>query len=431
MRILRRRGRARPDGRAQRWRCASFVWCLALVALLHTRRASATEPGEWLTVSLLTMGPGEHPFTKFGHTAIWVHDARTSQDEVYNFGTFAFDSPTLLLDSVQGKLPYWLSVQGMRGTLASYGEQHRSLLASELELTPAQRLALLGALRDNALPEHRYYRYDYYRDNCATRVRDALDRVVGGRIHEHGLSKARMSYREHTLRLVADDALLYVGLDLAVGRQTDADITFWDEAFLPARLHDLLAATTVQEGEREVPLIRSERLLLPTDLPEPRGTAPNWRARYWDVGMLLGSILAWLGLKGQTSARARAALSALSVLFGVPLGLLGCALTYLTFFSSHSAAAANYNVLLVPPWVLAFVVAGIAAWRRKSWAWSLARTAALGAFGSTVLALGIRVLMPHAQVNNQELAVALPLWLGAAIAAWLAGNYGRTPGTQP
>jgi Domain of unknown function (DUF4105) len=397
---------------------ALLATLLAVLALCHARIARAA-PGDPLTVSLLTMGPGEHPFTKFGHSAIWVHDARSNRDEVYNFGTFAFDSPTLLLDSVQGKLPYWLSVQSLSGTLATYREQGRSLLASELELTPAQRLALLVALRDNALPEHRYYRYDYYRDNCATRVRDALDGVLGGRIHAHGNTPARMSYRDHTLRLVADDALLYAGLDLAIGRQTDAPITFWDEGFLPERLHDLLTHTTVIEAGQEMPLVRSEQVLLPAELATPRAVPPNWRFGYWGVGLFFGAALAWLGALARTSVSARAALGVASVVLGLPLGLLGCALAYLTFFSAHSAAAANYNVFLLPPWVLALPIAAVAAWRRKVWAWRVARIATRGAFATTLLLLGIRWLTHNPQVNNQELALALPLWLGALLAAHL------------
>jgi len=260
-----------------------------------------------------------------------------------NFGTFAFDSPTLLLDSVEGLLPYWLSVQSLRGTLAAYREQGRSLLASELALRPEERAQLRAALRENALPEHRYYRYDYYRDNCATRVRDALDRVLGGQLHAQGTAPARMSYRAHTLRLVADDPVLYVALDLAVGRQTDTPINFWDEGFLPERLHDLLARTTLQRDGRAVPLVQSERLLLPTELPQPRNAPPDWRARYWALGLALGGLLLGLGLKAGKHAAARVALGVVSVVLGLPLGLLGCALCYLTFFSFHSAAAANYT----------------------------------------------------------------------------------------
>ena len=394
---------------------ASFVVTFATLFAVSPR-ANAAEPGEALTISLLTMGPGEHPFTKFGHTALLVHDGATGRDEVFNYGTFAFDSSSLLLDSVQGKLPYWLSVQSLRGTIAGYGEQGRSLLASELELTPAQRLALVTALRDNALPEHRYYRYDYYRDNCATRIRDALDRVLAGAVHAHGNEPARMSYRDHTLRLVASDPKLYVGLDLAVGRQTDAPITLWDEAFLPERLHDLFAKTTVAQNGKSLPLIRSEHTLLASELPAPRETAPSFFGFYLGVGLFLGAALTLLGKEARTSKRAQWALATLAIVLAVPLGLLGCAITYLTFFSAHSAAASNYNVLLLPPWILALPVAIVARWRGRAWSMRLARLTVSSSFATTALALTIRVCLPHAQATGQMLAFALPLWFGAFVA---------------
>ena len=390
---------------------------LLLVTFLLSSVAQASEPGEELTISLLTMGPGEHPFTKFGHSAIWVHDARDQRDEIYNYGTFAFDSPTLIIDSVAGKLPYWLSVQSLFGTLHSYREQGRSLVASELELTPAQRVALYAALRENARPEHRYYRYDYFRDNCATRVRDAFDRVLGGQIHEQTGQPARMSYRSHMLRLVADDPLLYAGLDLTVGRQSDTPIKFWDEGFLPQRLHDLLRMTHVTQGGRELPLIRSEHELLSGQIPEPRTAPPSWLGRYLLLGVLLGGGLVGLAFAVRRRPGLRLALGLSYVLLGLLSGLLGCALCYLTFFSAHSAAASNYNVLLCPPWLLSLVPAGIGVLRGKHSAWKILRWATQGAALSAVLALIIHIGTRNAQANAQELALTLPLWLGAALSA--------------
>ena len=391
---------------------------LVLLALLASRPLRAAEPGAELSISLLTMGPGEHPFTKFGHTAIWVHDASAGRDEVYNYGTFAFDSPTLVLDSVAGKLPYWLSIQSMGSTLRTYSTQGRSLFASELELTPDERLRLHAALRENARPEHRYYRYDYYRDNCATRVRDILERVLGAQIWQGRAEPASMSYRAHTQRLVADDRLLYAALDLAVGRQTDAQVTFWDEAWLPERLHALLSRATVNHDGRTLPLIRSERTLLTSRFPEPRSAPPTWAGYYATLGLLLGSSFAAAGFLAKAQRRAlRVALGASYFTLGTTLGLLGCALCYLTFFSAHSAAASNYNVLLLPPWLLGLSVAGVGVMRGKPRAFRLAHWTAWGAAGSSALALVIDVLSQHPQANLQELAVALPLWLGVALSA--------------
>src|SRR5689334_17904753 len=73
-----------------------------------------------LTVGLLTFGPGDHPFFKFGHNAIWVHDSVKRVDRVYNFGTFFFDSPLLIPTFLKGKLKYWLSVDALNSTIAIY-----------------------------------------------------------------------------------------------------------------------------------------------------------------------------------------------------------------------------------------------------------------------------------------------------------------------
>lgn len=410
---------------------------LLLLALLACPALHAAEPGMELRISLLTMGPGKHPFTKFGHSALWVHDPIAHSDEVYNYGTFAFDSPTLLLDSVAGKLPYWLSVQSMRGTLRMYAEQGRSLVASELELTPAERVQLLQALRENARPEQRYYRYDYYRDNCSTRVRDVLDRVLDGRMRLGSSGQlASMSYRAHTQRLVADDPLLYAGLDLAVGRQTDPQVTFWDEAWLPERLHELFARTTVTRDGQTLPLIRSEQTLLSSRFPTPRAIPPKWGGNYAACGLTLGLSFAVLGWLARSRRRAlRVTLGALYFILGTILGLLGCALCYLTFFSAHSAAASNYNVLLLPPWLLALSVAGVGVVRDKARAFQLARWAASGALLSSALALFIHISSQAPQANLQELAVALPLWLGVVLSTRQASirvlAYRLMPGMQP
>jgi hypothetical protein len=131
---------------------------LVFVALVpRAARASGTEPGDEFTISVLTMGPGDHPFFKFGHNAILVHDAALQRDEVYNFGTFQFQSATLISDFMKGRLRYWLSVQSFGSTVAHYRSENRSLEAQELALSAAQKRLLVDRLRRNAEPDQRYY----------------------------------------------------------------------------------------------------------------------------------------------------------------------------------------------------------------------------------------------------------------------------------
>jgi hypothetical protein len=154
------------------------------------------------------------------------------------------------------------------------------------------------------------------------------------------------------------------------------------------------------------------------------------------LGLALGTAIAALGSFTRSSRRAlRVALGALYFVLGTTFGLLGSALCYLTFFSAHSAAASNYNVLLLPPWLLALSVAGIDVMRGKARGFRIARWAVLGALLSSALALALRALSPNPQANLQELAVALPLWLGVLLstrqASFRALVYRLEPGTQP
>ena len=93
--------------------------------------------------------------------------------------------------------------------VAQYERDNRSVWVQELELPPSAKAQLQAFLRWNAEPEHRFYHYDYYRDNCSTRVRDALDRVAERRAARARPTRvpAGTTYRFHTQRLTANDPL--------------------------------------------------------------------------------------------------------------------------------------------------------------------------------------------------------------------------------
>src|SRR4029453_11507821 len=112
-----------------------------------------------------------------------------------------------------------------------------SVCVKRLNLPPPARLQLREFLRWNEQPENRFYHYDYYRDNCSTRVRDALDRALGGRIHEYATTRPTdKTYRFHTRRLTANDPLVYTGLLIGLGQPVDRPISAWEEMFLPLAL---------------------------------------------------------------------------------------------------------------------------------------------------------------------------------------------------
>ena len=390
-----------------------FLAMALAVLVLSGARPARAEPAEDLTIFVLTFGPGDHPFFKFGHNAILVQP-KDESGLVYNFGTFQFDSAALIPKFLRGRFKYWLSVSGMEATFASYVSDNRTIEAQELDLTPAQKTALWQSLRDNARPENREYLYDYFRDNCSTRVRDAIDRVVDGRVRQAGQRPAAMTFRADALRMTADFFPEYLGLDLGLGRPTDAPITLWDEAFLPERMRDLLRVVRIPGESGDRPLVRAERTLFAARRPPKPDRPPNWTWYFLAAGLALGASLAGLGRLGCKQSVARVGLGVISSLLGLVFGVLGFILLSFWLFTDHKAAYANANILLLAPWsvLLAGYGVGAALGRpaalRKAF-WIVAAAASFAAID--VLAK----LIPGLSQDNLAIgAFLLPVWLGLA-----------------
>ena len=144
--------------------------------------AAAPVPGngaepELPQVWLVTYGPGEVYWQRFGHNAIWIREPARGLDHVFNFGFFDFAQQDFFLRFLQGRMMYFSAAQPAQQEFAAYIDENRSIRAQRLDLSPEQAAWLTGYLLEEVRPENRDYLYDYYRNNCSTRVRDAIDRA--------------------------------------------------------------------------------------------------------------------------------------------------------------------------------------------------------------------------------------------------------------
>lgn len=396
---------------------------LAAAVVLGAARLQAQTPepsrpaGADLTVSLMTMGVGERVWERFGHNAILVEDHARGTAKAYNYGLFDFHQQNFILRFVQGRMLYWMQGFDLEPTLHVYVRTNRTVWAQELDLTPAERVALRDFLEWNERPENRFYRYDYYRDNCSTRVRDALDRVLGGRIRTATDTIATgKSYRFHTSRLIASDLPLYTALLLAMGEPVDRPLTAWEEMFLPLELREWMRhVTVVDDSGRTVPLVKSERTLFQGTEPAPRPAPPDRVPGYLAVGLVLGFVMWRLGRRGMGSVRARRWLGWLAGGWALLAGVGGGLLAFLWAFTDHAVAYHNenlfqVNLLFLPLAVLAPALArGSGGARHPALLFS-----ALVAAGS-LAGLVLKVSPAFNQHNAEILALFVPANLGLAL----------------
>ena len=199
-----------------------------------------------ISVYLVTVGPGAQVWERFGHNAIWISDDAGGFNRAYNYGLFSFEQEGFVSKFLQGRMEYWMRGFDTDPHLQGYVSYNRSVWIQELNLTRQQAIELRDFLAWNELPENRFYRYHYYHDNCSTRIRDAIDRVIGGAIQLQTESEFPGStLRFHSLRLVSNDVWTYTGLLLGLGQPVDEPLSAWDEMFLPLKLREHLRNVVV------------------------------------------------------------------------------------------------------------------------------------------------------------------------------------------
>lgn len=359
-------------------------------------------------IGVVTMGPGDIFWERFGHDAIVVDDGAPAGPTSYNFGFFDLAEDGFIGRFVRGEMEYMLVALPLEEDLRYYREVGRGARLQWLDLDPAQARSLAAALAENAKPENARYRYDYYTDNCASRVRDALDRAIGGQLRRQlDVRSSGDTYRTESVRLASPAPWMRVGFDLGLGPFADRPLTRWQQAFLPRRLADDLREAKRTDGR---PLVAEDIELLPQrQAAEPVGRAP----RLWP--WLLGGALAGIAVLVLAGWRPRL-LAGFAGAFWLACGLLGLVLALGWAFTAHQALWANRNLLLLSPLCL-LLLPGAWAWLRGRMPSSRFRVLLIVVAVMAALACIPLWLQALPQRNGHWIALLLPIH--AALArAW-------------
>ena len=378
---------------------------------------SAPVPGSEITVTLVTFGLGHEVFERFGHNALMFQDAGTLEAVAYHWGLFSFDEPGFLLRFLTGDTKYWMGGVDGQALIDSERRAGRPITLQRLNLTPAQALALRDYVRWNALDENKFYRYDYYRDNCSTRLRDALDRVIGGAIKRRTAPVVTdLSYRRETVRLLDGIKPVQLGTDVALGRPADAPLTQWESFFIPMRLRDAIRDVKIVGADGAlVPLVAQESTVpLPPTPPSVQEltSVPELKWRYGALGLALAALVVFLRIMMVSRRSAAWGLALFGIVWSLLGGLIGVILLLAWFATQHVFWAYNENLFLLSPLALLLVVLMPAALLRGKAERATRMIAALVA-GLGLIAL-VLSLIPGGEENGALVALVLPVHLALA-----------------
>ncbi|OJT18019.1 hypothetical protein BO221_41730 [Archangium sp. Cb G35] len=414
-------------------RLAPLLTCLFGLLLLASTPTHAQELPPWgtgesqgqdLSIYLVTFGPGDDVASWFGHGSLVVEDQRLKQSRLYNYGMFSFDS-TMLARYAMGRLEFWVDDAGPGGTFRFYRSLNRDVRLQELNLSPAQKVEMGRLLAVNVLPENRHYLYHHYNDNCVTRLRDAIDKVVGGQFHQAMSGPGRMTLRDHTRRYSDVGPAMGLLLDFLMNDEIDKPVTRWQEAFLPDELERQAAELQVvgEDGQKHPLVAKTINIYAAQGRPVTPAEPPKYAPVLLVLGLLLGGVAAalgfWLGRSGGARAP-RILLGLQNLLVGLVAGIPGLALFIMWLFTDHTVTYRNENLFLANPLTLLAVPLGIQLMRGSPRALERLRRLwrTLAALG--VLGLVLKVLPTFDQDNWRLIALLLPLSMGLEGACTLA-----------
>jgi hypothetical protein len=367
-------------------------------------------------VYLITVGKGFAVWEKFGHNALWFFDEATGVDEAYNWGVFDFNQPRFLQRFLTGDTKYWVEKYPGRLLIDFYQRSDRTVVLQRLNFTPAQAQRALAYARWNALEENKYYRYDYFRDNCSTRVRDLIDLALGGFV-KGATSNVRgsQSYRSESVRLVDDLKLTQLGIYTALGEPADKKLSLWEIMFVPMRMRDILRGMRVAgPAGAAVPLVAEERVFYNSKSNRERGTVPRLWIPYLIVGLLLAAELAGVGFARGRSRLADKLFRIEVVVWAIVTGIVGLILLLAWTATRHVFWYRNENLLLLNPLSLWFAVTVAMSLRRPRYA-KPAGILALVIAALGIVALVLKAIPTFDQDNIALIALLIPPHVAIAI----------------
>lgn len=325
-----------------------------LLLMLSTLSQAQTKLSDKAEISVITFGPGqEQLYTAFGHSAFRVNDPELGIDHAYNYGVFDFDQPNFYLNFARGYLYYKLGVMEYKRFEDHYVYYNRYVHEQKLNLTQKQKQRLFDYLQWNNLPENQHYRYDYFYDNCATKMPDIILEVFSDTVTFNG-SYIRTNY---TIRELTDIYLKHqpwgdLGIDIGLGLPMDKKATPYEYMFLPDYVESGFAHATIKHNGDTVPLVK-ERVSIYESRDQKLPETILTPLLVFSILFIAISFISYRDYKrGKTSHW-------VDVTLFTTLGVLGVLLLLLWVATDHKAAAKNLNLLWALPTHLIAVFAFI------------------------------------------------------------------------
>lgn len=314
-----------------------------ILLFLTVTAISAAAVRQDTVVSFVNFYPGSDIYELEGHSALRID--MPAGDFAISYGTYNFDQPNFVYRFVKGETDYWVTAVPWQYMDNAYRKAGRRIVEHRIAMTPQQKQRLLELVNDNLRPENRTYRYNYVKDNCATRPLQILQLAMGDSIildNTPDEIAGCETFRDIMRHYHVNYPWYQFGIDLALGSGIDYKLNEREKAFAPVVLDRQLPGATA--GGRQ--LVESTTVI--NDVSADGAVCPPTPYLFSPLFISIIILAITTIISARDIRRHRISRWFDSALFGV-FGLAGCVISFLVFISVHEATSPNILLLWLNP----------------------------------------------------------------------------------
>ena len=292
--------------------------------------------------SVLTCFPGDEAYSLYGHTGLRYCDKERGVDVVFNYGYFDFDAPNFIWRFILGETDYMVGAVPYEVFCKEYMQRGSLVVGDCLELTPEQEDSLFRTLKENCRPDNRVYRYNYFYNNCTTKIRDKIEQVAGP--VEYGTVPQYATMREALNALLDKHPWYAFGINMILGSDIDRPATARELQFVPMNYMNSLEQCHKVGAGGEKSLLSKERYTVVPEYEKAASLLGNLTPFNVSLLLLLVTFVVML-----CEVRNKKTYWGYDVLLMGVQGLAGLLLLFMALFSQHPAVGNNWLILLLNP----------------------------------------------------------------------------------
>lgn len=298
-------------------------------------------------IYVIVCSPGDELYQAFGHNAFWIIDTTTRVNLIYHYGTFNYADPNFYTKFIRGKLDYMLAAESYPAFMNEYSTDGRDVWKLELNLNTDKKNELYSYLKWKSLDANKYYKYDFFMDNCATRVRDVIEQIYGDSLVYKNNFNVETTYRKSIKPYLQAKPWTRFGINLLLGLPADKKLDFYSAMYLPYYIDSVYSIANLSFDNTKNKLVteRSEMIVSNYKI----GKRPFFNPTYffWFLFVFI-SALTFIEF------RKKKVYKAVNFTYFLITGIVSILLLFMWFLTDHTPTKWNLNLIWAFPTHIVF-----------------------------------------------------------------------------